>query len=184
MYTKDITFLLRVLGSSKQSGVLLVEGPGPDESPWLGQFQLDKGMVLSCAVLDKASARVVLKNEEALQWLTARGKLKWHLQEEGMPPPAPPPRLLPPGKDTSREDAITAGPPPLPPTKSLLRAVPQRTLTGITAPANALVSREHRQVYALVDGQRTIEEIAQLLHRSPEFIIGIVQDLHAQGFIV
>ncbi len=184
MFTKDITFLLRLLGSSKQGGVLLVEGPGPDESPWLGQFQLDKGIVLSCVVLDKSSGRVVLRNEEALQWLTARGKLKWHLQEEDTPPPAPSPRLLPPGKDTRREDAYTTESPPLPPTKNLLRAIPQRAALGNTAPANTLVSREHRQVYALVDGQRTIEEIAQLLHRPSEFIISIVQDLQVKGFIV
>jgi hypothetical protein len=184
VYTKDITFLLRVLGSSKQSGVLLIEDPGPDASPWLGQLQLDQGRVVSCVVSDQASGRVVLRNEEALQWLTARGRLKWQLQEEAILPPTPPPRLLPPGKDTRREDAYSTEPPPLPPAKNLLRAVPQRALTGNIAPANALVSREHRQVYALVDGQRTIEEIAQLLHRPSEFIIAILQDLQSQGFIV
>src|SRR5215469_13677566 len=89
VYTKDITFLLRLLGSSKQSGVLLVEAPGPNESPWQGRFQLNNGMVTSCVLLNKADRRAVLRNEEALAWITRQGKLEWHLEEEGQPS-APP----------------------------------------------------------------------------------------------
>lgn len=184
MYTKDITFLLRLLGSSKQSGVLLVEAPGPDESPWLGEFQLDKGRVLSCVLYDKASRRVGLRDEEALQWLIARGKLAWQLQEEEALPPIPSPPLLPAGEDTRREHAYAAELPPLAQPKNLLGAIPQRAGSEMTAQTHLFASREHRQVYALVDGQRTIEEIAHLLHRSPDFVIGILQELQARGLIV
>ncbi len=187
MYTKDITFLLRLLGSSKQSGVLRVEAPGPGESPWLGQFQLEKGRVLSCVVMNKASGLIGLRDEEALQWLTTRGKLEWWLQEEGEPlPPSPSPRALPAGEDTRREHASAPAPAPAPllPPKNLLGAIPQRAMSEAMAPAPAFTSREHRQVYALVDGQRTIEEIARLLHRPSEFIISILQELQARGLIV
>jgi predicted transcriptional regulator len=51
-------------------------------------------------------------------------------------------------------------------------------------PSNAFASREHRQVFALVDGQRTIEEIAHLLHRPSDVIVGVLQELRAAGFIV
>jgi hypothetical protein len=183
VYTKDIAFLLRLLGSSKQSGVLLVEAPGPDTSPWLGQFQLDKGRVLSCLVIDKTSGRVGLRDEEALQWLATRGKLEWRLQEEETLPPAPTPRLLPTGEDTQREETHAAKPPLAPP-KNLLGAIPQRAMAETVASTSLLTSREHRQVYALVDGQRTIEEIAYLLHRPAEFIISILQELQARGLIV
>ena len=183
MYTKDITFLLRLLGSSKQSGVLVVEAPGPDESPWQAQFQLDNGIVRSCVLLDKANGRVVLRDEEALQWITARGRLEWHM-EEAEPPPNPLPRLLPPGNEPGREDVYAAE--ELPPTlgSKQLRMIPQRALTGNIVSGDVFVSREHRQVFALVDGQRTIEEIAQLLHRPSDFIIGVLQDLQARGLIV
>ena len=184
MYTKDITFLLRLLGSSKQSGVLLVEAPGPDESPWQGQFQLENGLVRSCVLLDKANGRVVLRDEEALQWLTARGKLEWHMEEEDVPPPTPPPRLLPPGNEPGRADGYAAETPPPAPGSKQLRMVPQRALIGNVVSAEVFASREHRQVFALIDGQRTVEEIAQLLHRPAEFIISILQDLQARGLIV
>src|SRR5215831_8138013 len=72
VYTKDLTFLLRLLGSSKQSGILLVEAPGPNESPWQGRFQLNSGMVISCVLLNKADGRAVLRNEEALAWITSQ----------------------------------------------------------------------------------------------------------------
>ncbi len=182
MLTKDIAFLLRLLGSSKQSGVLFVEAPGPDESPWQGQFQLNNGMVTSCVLLNKADRRPVLRNEEALAWITRQGKLSWHL-EETAPFPEPAPPLLPPGGETTREDYYREeNPPPFPP-RNQPGVIPQRTPKGKLVPSNTFASREHRQVFALVDGQRTIEEIAQLLHRSPEFIISVLQELQAAGFI-
>jgi hypothetical protein len=183
MLTKDITFLLRLLGSSKQSGVLFVEAPGPDESPWQGQFQLNNGTVISCALLNKADGRLVLTNEDALAWITRQGKLSWHL-EEAAPPLEPAFQLLPPGGETPRggrhrEEYLP--PPPLP--RNQPGTIPQRTPKGKLVPGNTFASREHRQVFALVDGQRTIEEIAQLLHRPSDFIISVLQELRAAGFI-
>ncbi|HKV56644.1 MAG TPA: hypothetical protein VJO32_00120 [Ktedonobacteraceae bacterium] len=193
MYTKDLTFLLRLLGSSKQSGVLLVEAPGPNESPWQGRFQLNNGMVTSCVLLNKADGRVVLRNEEALAWITSQGKLEWQMEDEAEAPRPPaqpsltPPRLPPPGGAPAREERYYEEDPlPLPPTvgKSQLAIVPQRTEKGKFVPGNVFASREHRQVLGLVDGQRTVQEIAQLLHRPADFIIYVLQELQAAGFIV
>jgi hypothetical protein len=181
--TKDITFLLRLLGSSKQSGVLFVEAPGPDESPWQGQFQLNNGMVTSCVLLNKADRRPVLRNEEALAWITRQGKISWRLEETASPPePALP--LLPPAGETIREDFYREANPLPPPPRNQSGAIPQRTPKGKLVPSNTFASRDHRQVFALVDGQRSIEEIAQLLHRPSDFIIGVLQELRAAGFIV
>ncbi len=188
MYTKDITFLLRLLGSSKQSGVLLVEAPGPNKSPWQGRFQLDNGMVTSCVLLNKVDGRVVLRNEEALAWITSQGRLEWQMEDEAEAPPSPtPPRLPAPGGEIAREERYYEDDPlPAPPAlgKNQLAIIPQRTEKGKIVSGNVFTSRDHRQVLGLVDGQRTVQEIAQLLHRPADFIIYVLQELQAAGFIV
>ncbi len=189
VYTKDITFLLRLLESSKQSGLLLVEAPGPTESPWQGRFQLHNGMVMSCVLLSKADGRVALSNEEAITWITSQGKLEWHMQTEAEA--SHPTRALSsplPGTDEAREEAVqerfAEEPVPPAPGKNQLASIPQRTEKGKLVPGTAFTSRDHRQVLGLVDGQRTVQEIAQLLHRPADFIIRVLQELRAAGFIV
>lgn len=179
MYTKDIAFLLRLLGASKQSGVLFVEAPGPLPSPWLGQFHLDNGQVTSCALFDKTEKRIVLKDEEALRWLMSQGKIAWRL-EEASPLPALPP---PPHENPPHEEEVLKESSPSLPWKSL-PAVPQRTEKGKVVPANAFASREHRQIFALVDGHRTVDEIAQLLQRPSDAVLRVLQELQAAGFVV
>lgn len=181
MYTKDITFLLRLLGASKQSGILLVEAPGPAASPWQGRFQLDKGAVLSCQILNKADGRVVLRNDEALRWLTSQGRLSWRLEENAQRSDPFPPALPPPGETTREEQHEEEFPSAL--RRNQLSSIPQRTSKGKFLSVNAFASREHRQVFALIDGQRTVEEIVSLLHKPPEAIFRILQELQAAGFI-
>ena len=58
-------------------------------------------------------------------------------------------------------------------------AVLRRTELGNKAPGFALSSRELRQVFALVDGHRTVEEIVRLLHKSPDSVIRLLNELKA-----
>ncbi len=182
VYTKDITFLLRLLQTSKQSGLLLVECPGQNESTWQGQFQLDKGVVLSCLVCNKSDGRVLLSNDEAVHWLISQGRLSWTLAEAEQFPGSLPP-ALPPHEEAKKgyqqqEDTW-------PPSGWLKQAgdIPQRTPKGRDAPVNAFPSREHRQVFALIDGRRTVEEIVHLLHKPPDSVIRVLKELRAAGFI-
>lgn len=183
MYTKDITFLLRLLHTSKQSGILFVEAPGQDELPWQGEFQLRQGMVLSCLVRNKADGRVLLSNNEALHWLTRQGKLSWRVEEDAQSP-APSPHPPPPDEQERGEKRVAGDAPPPAPWRNQYRAVPQRTQKGKVVPVNVFASRDHRQVLTLVDGQRTVEEIVQLLHKPPDAVIRILQELQASGFIL
>ncbi len=64
------------------------------------------------------------------------------------------------------------------------REIFQRTQRGNNALVNAFPSRDHRQVFALVDGRRSIEEIVMLLHRPPEVILRLLQELYMGGFIL
>jgi len=182
VYTKDITFLLRLLQTSKQSGMLFVERPGPNESTWQGQFRLDKGVMMSCLVRNKTDGQVLLSNDEAVRWLISQGRLTWHLEEDApflpLLLPAPPPHEEAKKEQRQVEDAL-----PSFVWRKELGSIPQRTKKGLDAPVNAFASREHRQVFALVDGQRTVEEIVYLLHKPPDSIVRLLRELQVAGFI-
>lgn len=62
-------------------------------------------------------------------------------------------------------------------------ALPQRTNQGNQTSESILSSRDHRQVFSLIDGRRTAEEIAQLLHKKPELIFRILSDLRTASLI-
>jgi hypothetical protein len=196
VHTKNLTFLLRLLQASQQSGKLFVEPPeqneanrssGSQRSSWQGQFQLDKGVVTSCLIRNKTDGQVWLINEDAVNWLREQGKLEWRLEKNAefsgelrqqLPQYSEPPR------EQGRENT---GPVLLPSSAKWgkqLSNIPQRIVRESVAAVNALPSRTHRQVYALVDGQRSIEEITYLLHKPPDVIIQLLQDLQMVGLIV
>jgi hypothetical protein len=164
-----------------------VEASGPGESPWQGLFHLENGIVLSCLLLNKVDGRVILRDNEALHWLTNQEKLEWRL-DEGVSPPESLPQLSPPGtqaREEQRREDQDYGHDPLVANhwKNQLSTIPIRTQKGSAVPANAFALRDHRQVLALVDGQRTIAEIAQLLNKSPQTVLYVLQELRASGFI-
>jgi hypothetical protein len=190
VYTKDLTFLLRLLQTSRQSGTLFVESYGPngsDEAIWQGQFQLVNGAVTSCLVCNKADRQVLFVGEEAVLWLTRQGKLEWRMEEGGVQTKdgmsSSYPRYEEDRKEQAHSESVEeAVQSPLVRSKQL-KGVPLRTVRGNAASVGAFVSREQLQVFALVDGQRTIEEIVRLLHKQPDVVIRILQDLQAIGFI-
>ncbi len=182
MYTKDITALLRLLWTSKQSGMLFVEPIEQQGLSWQGLFHLDKGSVKSCVVRDKADGRILLSNDEAIRWLVSQGKLNWNLEEDAPPPTLSVPLLSPPEKEPSHQRSGEYTQPVLAP-QAQLTSIPKRTQKGDALPLHAFASREHRQVFTLVDGRRTIEEIIYLLHKSPAAVLAILQELQAAGLI-
>jgi hypothetical protein len=182
VYTKDITALLRLLWTSKQSGILFVEPLEQQGLSWQGLFHLDKGAVKSCVVRNKADGRVLLSNDEAIRWLISQGKLNWSLEEDSQPqnPSVP---LLPPPEEVHNNRGSDEYARPIFPPKHQLDSIPKRTQKGEALPLNAFASREHRQVFTLVDGRRTIEEIIYLLHKSPTAVLAILQELQTAGLI-
>ncbi|MBV9230278.1 MAG: hypothetical protein JOZ18_13275 [Chloroflexi bacterium] len=168
--------------------MLLVESPaqnGTDGANWQGQFRLANGAVVSCLVRNKTDGQVLLTNEEAVLWLTRQGRLEWHMEEDAPVTDA----LLPSlpqyeeaQRDQPREEVIEVLQSPLIWEKQL-RYIPLRTIRGNAAPVSAFVSREQRQVFALVDGQRTIGEIVRLLHKPPDAVLRVLQELQAAGFV-
>lgn len=61
--------------------------------------------------------------------------------------------------------------------------IPKRTKPGMFTPGNTLTSRDHRQVFSLIDGHKSVEEIANLLHKPSNFIARIVMDLKTMNLV-
>ena len=200
MYTKGLMQLLRALRIAGQSGVVHIEPVQQDaEEPWLAQLLLLKGEVDSCQLRSKRDGRVLLNDVEALSWLTNAGQLSWSLGESSQPtipsrsPPAVPPtdnsNLLgdmqrSPGPPP-RLDPGMRGETPMPPSQmgSSIERAPRRTSKGAHTAVTLSWPREHRQVFALVDGHRTLAEIAFLLHWSPERVVWMLDGLQSRGLI-
>jgi hypothetical protein len=168
------------------------------------------GQVTACQVRRKIDGRVLSGNNEALHWLLSpqRGKLEWSL-EEAQPLPGTFLPLLPndnrligdgqrngntgPSFPAVRYNEIRQNSSEITsnkeeklsmfPSTQNSGALPQRTEQGNRASESILSSRDHRQVFSLIDGRRTAEEITQLLHKKPELIFQILSDLRSAGLI-
>jgi hypothetical protein len=61
--------------------------------------------------------------------------------------------------------------------------IPRHTVRGEHAVVDSSWPREHRLVLALVDGHRTADEIAALIHKTPGAVAQVLSDLESMGFI-
>lgn len=186
MYTRNLENLLRLLQTSRQSGLLLVESAESNGALWQGQLMLVDGTVRACQVFRKADRQLLYTNEDALHWLLAQGKLNWNLEKDVQFPMMMSPMLQQPGSPTEEKKNETG------PHHSgyLLRApgertawIPRRTTKGMQFSGKALSSIEHLQVFTLVNGQNTIEGISRLLRKPPDTIVRILNELRDSGFI-
>jgi hypothetical protein len=189
VYTKNLEQLLRILQASRQSGLLVVEDVEQGDAPWQGQFRLVEGNVMECQVRMKANGQVLLSDDEALRWLTARGRLNWNLEEgdqlpDTLLPPLPPQgiatgdgRHTPQSNNTGKHGAVFSAPP------ERSGWIPRRTLKGQQISAQSLRPVEYLQVFTLVNGHNTAEGITRLLRKSPADISRILKDLQAAGLI-
>lgn len=159
MYTKDFASLLQLLGLSQQSGTLIVLRQG---EAWQASVQLQKGRPLSCVIISLADGRLLMSGAQAIDWLARRGELQWHLAaEEQMEAAAPAPG---PGQRLTSPPFSAQEP-------GLSHLVPCRLSQS---PPLSSWSREERLIFALVDGSRTVTEIAHLLRRSPDQIMPLL----------
>ena len=184
MYTRNLENLLRLLQTSRQSGLLIVESAEPNGALWQGQLMIVDGNVRACQVFRKADRQVLHTNEEALRWLVAQGKLNWNLEKDVQLPMVLSPMQQPPGNPTEErknESGAHSG---------YLRApgeragwIPRRTAKGMQFSGKSLASIEHLQTFTLVNGQNTIEGISRILRKPPDTIARILNELRDAGFI-
>jgi hypothetical protein len=175
MYTKDFASLLHLLSLSQQSGTLIVLRQG---EAWQASLQLQKGRPLSCIIISLVDGRLLMSGAQAVDWLASRGELQWYLTAGEQTGAA---------GLTPTTTAPTAGPgqrsaPPSSPSQGMRPSylVPRRLLQS---PPLSSWSREERLLFALIDGSRTVSEIAHLLRRSPEQIMPLLLSLIQRGAI-
>jgi len=171
---------------------------------WRAHLYLAEGHVAACQVLSLVDGRRLLSDEEALRWLTGWGQreLAWSLevftQHKTAPRPAPadplpPPRHVAPAQRVSQPADLPTparyGSPPhhVAQPEGLLQLARQNTPPQrIVQAEQSVISswpRKHSQVFALVDGKRSVRDIATILKLSPAVVEGVVNDLQSLGAI-
>jgi hypothetical protein len=183
VYTRNLENLLRLLQTSRQSGLLIVESAEPNGALWQGQLMIADGNVRACQVFRKADRQLLYANEDALRWLIAQGKLNWNLEKDVQFPIALSPALPQPGSTTEEKKNDTSRSAYLRATGEQTGWIPRRTAKGMQLSGKSLASIEHLQVFTLVNGQNTIEGISRLLRKPPETISRILNELRNAGFI-
>ncbi len=175
-YILDLETLLSLLEEAGQNGSLFTELPSGIsgfKEYCRARIDLQEGKIVFCQI-EGRNGRILASKRQALQLVSNLGSREWHLVEA----PSPPRALSPSPVDRSS------------PSRRSLQAsslVPQR-VPLIDQYALSRLPRRHRQVLSLIDGTRSIERIAALLHSSTDGnpiqqVEEIVQELEVLGMI-
>ncbi len=187
MYTKDLSSLLQLLKVSEQSAVLRIEPPEITGEAWYARLTLIGGDVMMCQIRRVRDEALLAEGPDALHWLTTLGRLSYE-EIQNLPRPVETPssplqRQLPVSNDGGQVSGEVLRPFMRAVQENIRAGKPQRTALGEREGVVTIMGREHRQVFLLVDGRHTPEEIAGLLHKSPDRIRQILADLSRQGRI-
>ena len=164
VYATDLMEVLHSLKQMSGQWTLHIEPVGNDEvnagEPWQAYLSLVAGQITTCQVYSRVDGRLLLLDQEALGWLANLRHFNWRLE----------PLSLPQAPAVSRYQPFLA------------QQVPRR-ITQVEKGVIQAWPRKQRQVFGLVDGSRTIEQIAILLHQPPEEIAQILDGFGAMGVI-
>ncbi len=190
MYTEHVSHLLSLLDLSAQTGLLsLSPREDPGAGPWRAWCELVEGKVKRCQVYQVSDQRVLVGGPLALEWLKTQGGMYWQIEEADTLPSVQAHdersgvsrRSIRPGGITVAVNQARAAPPLSFPRDSQR---PRRTLLGQQIANLSSWSRLQRQVFALVDGERSQAEIARLLANRPfKEVEETLEALRAAGYI-
>nr|BBH94735.1 hypothetical protein KTA_29340 [Thermogemmatispora argillosa] len=166
MYRLDFETMKQVMREHRKTGLLYADlpagVPGMPE-PCRVEIILRAGNIVSCFFVGRSGRR--LKEEDASPKLARLGKLDWtFVPQEDVPIE---PRSTP-GQTRNTTTGSSAFP-------QRLLHLEQWQMVGW--------SRMHRMVFALADGTRSVEKIAEILSTSPEAVRAVLRDLQAIGVI-
>lgn len=163
-YMLPVDALLLLLAEVEQATLASVVPvlPGQPRGRYPVMLVLRAGVVVGCQVTTP-DGRPLLVGEDALTVVREQGELAWQFSLTAGPQPFQSER-----RATISNEAGT------------LIAIPRRT--GRSIPFAQLPTRM-RQVLNLVDGSRTLLQIAQLLHRSTSDVSRILHQAHQAGWI-
>ena len=197
---------------SRQNGVVHVELPKAKRiemgEPWRARLYLVEGRVVACQVHSQVDGRRLLSDHAAVRWLAQWGQreLAWSLevftlgQIEPHPVLRPAPvGLLPPARPFAPPQGVWqpanlppsaryGSPPhhiaqPAGPLSSSSLVIPPQRIVQAEPGVISSWPRKHRQVFALVDGKRSVEQIVAMLKLPPAVVEEIVNDLQSLGVI-
>jgi hypothetical protein len=153
--------------------------------PWQARLSLVEGHVVACHVHSQVDGRRLLSGDEALRWLAHWGQreLAWTLKvftpHQTVPHPAPA-GLLPPARNVAPPQRVSQPAGLILPARQV---TPPQRIEQAEQGVDSSWPRKHRQIFALVDGKRSVGHIAAILKQSPEVVEGIVNELQSLGVI-
>jgi len=187
--TSQLTNVIEVIQLGRKTGVLTVER-GTDMSPEMGEITFDNGHIT------QARSNRGVQGQQALLWLRSWEACRFTFvsaQETGrttQPLPAVTRHEVVLKKHDTQPQQVPSGvlqvPIPSVRTDTELLAVPQRTQqldSALQLIAQAHLSRTHRQLFLLIDGQRNAAELLRLIGRKQDEGLPLLRDLAYIGII-
>jgi len=145
-------------------------GKGKIHAPCQAELVVVQGQVQSCFIREQQKGQIMFQEQIAFELLQQCGVLRWSMLRE---PDILAQLALSPNIEENPDDGQTEKAQPLYPRRAVY--LEQEQL--------ATFPRKYRQVLNLVNGQREINELCQLLHWSREQLMEILADLAANRLI-
>lgn len=166
VYNLDLETMLSTLSRRQLSGSLVAEVPRGrvGREPTYIDISVDSGKVISCSLrsgrtyITGANALQVIAQLEVIPWLFTTSSTQETAQTPQAPQPVP-----------SGQQLIPMG--------GISRIRIPRRLGTLQQTDLARLPRSHFQVYAYIDGRRTVEEIAQQLRATTGQVERVLVDL-------
>jgi hypothetical protein len=136
---------------------------------YLAQVMVEQGQVRACFITEHETGISVLEGQAAFAALCTLEGVCWQVQLAGTPlsyAASTPRALQADGRQPHQTD----------PLMGVVGSIPHR-LRSPMREEERMLSRQHRNVLRLIDGQRTTGQIAHLLALTPEQLGTIVHDL-------
>ncbi len=177
LYNLDLETMLSTLFRRQLSGSLVADvarGRVGRESAHI-EIRVDSGKVVFCSL---QSGRMYLTGDNALQVIAQIEMVPWIFTAVARPKEQQ--RLLPAQQLVPIEEAPQQQ---LVPVEKVPQFRAPKRLGTLQQTDLARLPRSHFQVYAYIDGRRTVEEIAQQLRATTEQIERILVDLQTWGVV-
>lgn len=188
--TSQLANVIEVLQLGRKTGVLTVERD-TDSSPEMGEITFDTGHIT------QARSTRGVQGQQALLWLKSWGPCRFifmsaqETTRTTQPLPAVSQRDSAQKKRDTQPQRVPSETLQLPVpakggTHTELLVVPQRIQqldSALQLIAQAHLSRTHRQLFLLVDGQRNVAELLRLLGRRPDEVLTFLRELAYIGVI-
>lgn len=174
-----------ILLNFHQSGDLYADLPAKKLSnkvPWKAHLRVVEGNVVACQILDNVGAEVN-SGDRALKALYQLGRLFWEFSFDPQPGAS-----IPADSQADKSSGTLPGSPeqlPITPELPVTRHLVPRRLIAITVKQmnQAQWPRDYRMIYLLIDGQRTVEKIANMIGLPLQEVELVLHDLHSSRLI-